>query len=440
MRHIVLFFTFLLGLFIAGCSLLPAASQSAENQAAVPIEEAPIQNTPLPQITPDPSLPVVVTETRRLLTVWLPVDLAPLPDTGPSIMEQQIQNFATSQVDLDIKIEYKTVSGEGSTLNYLRTGRTVAPSILPDLIVLRMDQLETAVIDELIFPLNGLIDPTLLEDLYPTALDYAVQEEQVPGYPFSLTGVTHLAYNTATISDTIPTEWDMFRTIANGNFVFPANGEGGATLLLQMYLSNGGRLINEAGQTALQIEPLAQSLEQLNLARNDGFLVRQSNTLSSFDGAWEIYETGTANIAVVDANTYLSMRSEETETAVSPIPGLTNEITPFINGWAWAISTNEPTQQQLAAELLNHLISPELLSDWSLQTNHLPARRSAFDFWPDDDPYTLFIQSQLERAVPQPFLPGSDIIRTLRTTVFNVVNLTETPQEAAEAAVNSINP
>jgi len=440
MRHFVLFFTFILGLLIAGCSLFPAATNSVDSTPPQITEEIPIQNTPVPQVTPDSAQPAVVTVTRRLLTIWLPIELAPEPNTGPSTLEQQIQNFATSQVDLDIKVEYKNVTGAGGTLNYLRTGRSVAPAILPDLIVLQMDQLGTAAADELIYPLNGSIDSTLLEDLYPVALAHAVQEDQIPGYPFAITGLTHLAYNTTTISNTIATNWEMFRALPNGNFVFPANGEGGATLLLQMYLSANGSLTNEAGQTALQVEPLAQSLEQLNLARNDGFLVRQSNTLSSFDEVWQVYETGSANMALVNAKTYMSMRAELPETAVSAIPGFENEAIPLVNGWAWAISTNEPNQRELVAELLNQLISPELLADWSLNANHLPARRAAFDFWSDDDPYTQFVQSQLERAMLHPFPPGSDILKTLRTTVFNVVNLTETPQEAAEAGVNSINP
>ncbi len=440
MRHIVLFFTFILGLLIAGCSLFPASTNSEDTSSPQVSEEVPTQNTPVPQVTSDSSQPVVVTETRRLLTVWLPIELAPAPDTGPSVLEQQIQNFAAAQVDLDINIEYKNVTGEGGTLNYLRTGRSVAPAILPDLIVLRMDQLGTAVSDELIYPLNDVIDTTLLDDLYPVALDFALQEELIPGYPFALTGLTHLAYNATTISNTIATDWELFRTTANGSFVFPANGEGGATLLLQMYLSADGSLTNEAGQTAFQVEPLAHSLDQLNLARNDGFLVRQSNTLSSFAEVWQVYETGSAKIAFVDANTFLSMRSSVPETAASATPGLENETIPLVNGWAWAISTNETNQRELAAELLNQLISPELLANWSLQTNQLPARRAAFDFWPADDPYTLFVQSQLERAVPHPFPPGSDILRTLRTTVFNVVNLTETPQEAAESGIAGINP
>ncbi|KAA3662194.1 MAG: hypothetical protein DWQ04_14160, partial [Chloroflexi bacterium] len=343
MRHIVLFFSFILGSLIAGCSLFPASTTNSVDSSPPPVsEEAPIPNTPVPQATPDSSQPVVVTETRRLLTVWLPIELAPDPDTGLSVLEQQIQIFATAQVDLDINIEYKNVTGEGGTLNYLRTGRSVAPAILPDLIVLRMDQLETAVSDELIYPLNGAIDSILLEDLYPVALEYAVQEEQIPGYPFALTGLTHLAYNTTTISDTVATNWEMFRTLPNGNFVFPANGEGGATLLLQMYLSANGSLTNEAGQTALQVEPLAQSLEQLNLARNDGFLVRQSNTLPSFEGVWEVYETGSANIAFVDASVFMSMRDSLPETAVSGTPGFAtpdfeSEAIPLVNGWAWAI-------------------------------------------------------------------------------------------------------
>lgn len=424
---------------ITACSLLPKPAASPSGTQA-PATNTPTIDTPAPQATPDFSQPTVVTETRQLLTIWMPTALAPASESASGVLERQIRAFAGAQVDLDVRIEYKTVSGPGGILNYLRTGRSVAPGILPDLIVLPMNQLATSVADELIFPLNGVIEPESLEDLYPVALDFAVQEDQILGYPFSLTDFTHLAYNTNTISQTIATDWEMFRTLANGNFVFPANGEGGATFILQMYLSAGGTLTNDAGQLELVVEPLAQSLEQLNLARNEGFLVRQSNTLATFPQSWELYEAGSANVALLDAHTYLTHRGQKPETAVSPLPGLNGEVTPLVSGWAWAISTNNNNQQALASTLLKQLISPELMAEWSIQTSYLPARRGAFEFWLQDDPYTKFVQEQLEIAEPHPFAPGNEVLRTLRTTVVNVVNLTETPQEAAEAAIDSLNP
>lgn len=438
MRRYVLFFTLLFLAAVTACSLLPNQNDSVSG-TLIPAAETPSATAAPAQAAPTPAETAVVTETRRLLTVWLPVELAPTtPDND--ILEQQIRNYAGAQIDLDVRIEYKTVTGQGGILNYLRTGRTVAPSILPDLVALPMAQLETALSGELIFPLNGLIESDQVEDLYPTALEFAVHDDQIPGYPFALTGLTHLAYNTRTISQTFPIDWETMRTIANGSFVFPANGEDGATLILQMYLSAEGTLVNDAGQTALSVEPLAQSLEQLNLARSDGFLVRQSNTLTTFPQAWDVYETGSANITLIDANTFLSARNTVPDTAVAPVPGITGAVTPLINGWAWAISTNNGSQRAIAADLLKTLITPESIAEWSLQTNNLPARRSAFALWPEDDPYTEFVQLQLEAAQPNPFVSGSDILKTLRTTVFNVVNLTETPQEAAESVVNSLNP
>jgi len=312
MRRYVLFFTWLLLLAISACTLLPGQGDPTSS-APIPATETPPAAAPAQQPTPGLTETAVVTPTRRLITVWLPASFAPTTASS-DILEQQIRNYATAQIDLDVRIEYKTVTGQGGILNYLRTGRTVAPSILPDLVVLPTDQLKTAAAGELIYPINDIITPAQIEDLYPAAGSLAVNNEQISGYPFAITNLTHLVYNTRTISQTIPTDWETFRTINNGSFVFPANGEDGATYVLQMYLDAGGTLTNDAGQMQVQVEPLAQSLDQFNLARVDGFLVRQSSSFTTFSQAWNEYETGSANLGLVNANTYLTLRDTVPDT------------------------------------------------------------------------------------------------------------------------------
>ena len=76
----------------------------------------------------------------------------------------QMTEFDTTHPDVNLTVSTKKITEQGGTLNYLRSGRSVAPDILPDVVVLPASQLATAVDEELVFPLDSLIDT---EGFYP---------------------------------------------------------------------------------------------------------------------------------------------------------------------------------------------------------------------------------------------------------------------------------
>lgn len=336
-------------------------------------------------------------------------------------------------------MEQKAVSGQSGILNYLRTGRAVAPEILPDLIAIPTDQLSLALTEELIYPMGNLVATSQLEALYPAALNLVLKNNQVGGYPFVLTGLSHLAYNTEVVTATIPARWDNFIAQPN-SLVFPANGLPGGTLGLQFYLAAGGSLTNEAGQTALQVEPLATALQQLFLAESSGFILDQSSNYSTFQESWQLFQAVSASVTLTNSEQFLRLRDENGRYQVTSVPGLERPLTPLVSGWVWAITTADPTQRMLAADLLNTLIASNALGEWSYASRYLPARQAAFAFWPEDDPYVLFAREQLSRARAMPVSSASSIMTVLNNAVFDVVTLAKTPQVAAEEAVAALQP
>ena len=150
----------------------------------------------------------------------------------------------------------------------------------------------------MIFPLDDLVDPALVADLYPVAQSYAQPGEQIIGYPFALSNLLHLAYQptaVATISDT----WDALITNPPGPMVLPAAGRDGALLTLQLYLAAGGSLRNENGQSILQAVPLTEALELLRQGRTNGLISAASNELATRDETWQLFQTGEAVIVRV---------------------------------------------------------------------------------------------------------------------------------------------
>ncbi|MCB9008354.1 MAG: extracellular solute-binding protein [Ardenticatenaceae bacterium] len=398
------------------------------------------EGTPAANGTPDIAIPTTaVSQTRPTLHVWLPPEIALATEDSAAILNAQFAAYRNNHADVNLIIEQKAVSGQSGILNYLRTGRPVAPTILPDLIAIPVDQLGPALSEELIYPLDGLVETSLLEDLYPAALNLVLKDNQVGGYPFVLTGLPHLVHNSETFTTTIPSRWSDFAE-APGRFVFPANGVPGGTLGLQLYLDAGGTLTNEAGQVALQVEPLATALQQLFAAKNSGLILDQSSNYSSLQESWQLFQSGSATIALTSSEQYLRLRDANSPFEVTAVPGLERPLTPLVSGWVWAITTADPTQRMLAADLLNTLIASNALGEWSYASRYLPARQAAFAFWPEDDPYVLFAREQLSRARAMPVSSASSIMTVLNNAVFDVVTLAKTPQVAAEEAVAALQP
>ncbi len=423
---------------LSACDLIgraPAQPAVTPTPTAETVEAAPIL-----QSTPDIAVPITVTETTPSLTIWIPPDTLLSSEAGTAVFSNQLLAFQTTHPDLETRVEQKPVTGQGGILSYLRTGANVAPNILPDLIMLPTNQLAAAANENLIYPLDDLIDPAALDDLYPAARSLSRSGEQTIGYPFIITNLTHLAYQGSVITSTPPLRWHELIATKNANLIFPAAGQEGANLALQFYLAEGGTLVNEAGQPALDAPLLTMALQQLNQGRSNQFILQQSSNMAAIEETWQFFQEGTAVFALTTAEQYLAGRTPEFSPGYAVIAGPNGPLTPLVDGWAWAISAADPTRRALAAEMLDLLISSPYLGEWSLVENRLPSRHQAFTVWPNDDTYLNFIQLELERAQPDPAAPSSPIMEALGNAVFDVVSLAQTPQEAAGEAVTAVQP
>jgi hypothetical protein len=94
----------------------------------------------------------------------------------------------------------------------------------------------------------------------------------------------------------------------------------------------------------------------------------------------------------------------------------------------------------LAADLIVWLAESANLGSWSAQSHTLPARRTAFNYWPEDEGYILFLREQLEAAEPYPAAATGLLLTALGNAVFDVVTLAESPQVAAEQAAAEVRP
>lgn len=436
LRRVWVLFLPLTLFWITACGLIQGGDALTDS-TAIETPNAQIDPTPQPQLTPEPIIPAPVTDTTQILRVWVPPELAVESDElGTAVLREQIDNYALTQADLEIVFETKLVSGQGGILSYLRTGRNIAPSVLPDLIAIPAEQLDTVSRDELIVPLNDLIDPTLIDDLYPAAQSFAVSNELILGYPFALTNLTHFVVNTTQVTETISNDWDTLILSEDVNLSIAFGGPQGGLLVLQLYLASGGTLMNEAGQQTVQPEILVLVLDQLQSAVEENRLNLSTSQSALPEELWDAYFADRTNVILTNSEQY-QIQSDLTDTAVYPVSGAAASLQPIVRGWAWAISTPNSNQQALAVGLLNHLTAVDSVDIWSRSSQILPANPNVLGPRVTESEYFQFIQGELFNAQPMPSQATNEMISLFQNAALQVISGDASPQAAATEVANN---
>ncbi len=403
-----------------------------------------------PQVTPEPATPSetfdadfpppienIPTPTPEVieLKVWIPPEIAERTPEGAQALSRQLQAFDSENPNLTVNLQTKQARGDGGILNYLRTGRGIAPSVLPDVIVLPTELLSAAGNENLIFPLDDQLDAADLDPLYPAASQLSRQGENILGYPFALNSLPHLVYNSNVLGETLPLTWERLISNPERRLVMGGGGSDGALLTLQFYLDAGGNLEDEIGQPVLELEPLTAALNNLEEGRNSGFIVPQSSTVSSEDQAWQVFLGGGASIVRTSSNHFLGQVTTGLPIEYTVTPGVDRSLTPLVSGWAWAVSTADERRSELATDLVRHMVTEPNLTVWSQESDILPARQDALNAWTRDESYVQFIEQELDNAQALPVAESSKLLTVLGDAAFQVLAGTESAQSAASGAI-----
>lgn len=429
-----------LALLIVGCQLMNPEADSAP--ATLIVEPTSLPVATLPAVTPESGSPLTPTQPISQLRVWIPPEIGARTDTALPEMTSQAQSFRATAANLEVIFEQKPIDGQGGILNYLRTGRTVAPSVLPDLIAIPTALLGDAGVQELLVPLDGRIDAGRLTDVYPGVLAGAQQAGQLWGYPFASAGLSHLVFDPSVITGTVPTTWTGFISDTNHTLVLPADSREGAMFGLQFYLAEGGALTNEAGQPDLQVEPLTRALEHISLRRDN---LLQSSQLKTLDEAWQYHQLGLSEFAWTRAEHYLSQNplvsggpASSRNNGYMAVPGPEGPLVPLTTSYAWAITTSEPVRQALALELMLTLTEPGNLASWSRLSDTIPATRGANSVLAEQDPYFAFVDAEMERVRELPPEASGKVLDALGQAVYQVLTTDTPPAVLANDAVASL--
>lgn len=366
--------------------MLVACGGGADNESTATPTIAPPSATPLAgaQSTPLPTSEVTPASMMSL-TIWWPEPLAPVdrPEVTRLIGEQ-IEAFDRAEDNLiDIEFRLKRYQDVGGIMATLRTASSVAPGVLPDLTLIRREELLAAVQSELVFPLERLILSATLGDLYDSAIALGQVDGQIYGLPY-LVDVRHIAYRAALLADSLETpelihDWSFAAVLErNKAWVFPARRTTGinATLYAQ-YIDAGGTQPDSAGTFVLNADAFRTVLTFYERAYEQGIVGAQVLEYATVNDYVADLTAGIVPAAVLDSTTYLRLIAEGEDLRSASLPTASGNSVSILNGWMWVLTTNNADQQEIASRFMGWMMDADRQRDYAATVYMLPSQRTA---------------------------------------------------------------
>lgn len=394
MRHCVrlALYAALLGV-LAACGA-PQAHASSQVPNTVPRLGA-AQQQPTPSSAPSPT----ATPPPPVISLWFPALLSYEAELHTAALFSELLNDYSHHSGHTVNLRLRRTDGLGGIFETLNSTARVAPSALPDMVLLRARDLPRAAAARLVFPLEASL---LREEAYfTTGLVLGQFEGTQYGIPYLLE-MQHTVYRGEGAPPT------SLSTLISRQlpYLFTAKVSKGAnSTLLSHYVTLGGRLNDQNGDPLLDYEPLLAVMTLYAEAHTAGSLPDDVLDYAEFAQYWSPFVAGKNALVQVDSTFFLRQRalanSSVAETwQVAALPRISSETPPLsiVDGWLWVLTTEDTERQNRALALLRWLKDAPRFAEFSQQVGMLPSQRAALAAW-EDSAYATFAAALLDRAL-----------------------------------------
>ena len=430
-----------LGGLLSACANISSATVHTDGEgeasltfvsADLPVRSASVLGdmtaTPLP--TPTPSAE------QRTIRVWWPDELYPAEDSeAAAILQSQFDLFRQTYNSYTVEIRRKRSHGLGGILASLRTAAPVAPSAVPDLTLMRREDMLTAAQEGLIVPLDEWMPASLSgNNLFSGVRALGEVDGVLYGIPYTL-NARHTLYR-ASVFDTPP---QTFADVLSAQtpYLFAANDAPVSWTVLLQYLAAGGQLVDENGTAALSPDALQTVLEFYAEGEAAGVFTPALLDYAQVQDYWSAFVAGEAHLVTVDTQTYLSHQDAVQSVAPSTIPTADGTPLTMLDGWMWVVTTPNPDHQRQALAFLSWMMRVSHQSAFSEAFGVLPSQVRALRLW-DDQSYADFAQTLITTAVVFPEVRRNNVAAvTLQNAVADVIKGVP-PQTALDEALASL--
>lgn len=378
------------------------------------------------------------TPEQQIITVrvWWPDALYNKDNTqATNLLESQIDDFDDAQSLINVDFRLKRSEGQGSIISTLIAAEEVAPGAIPDLVLLRRDDLAEAVKSGIVKPIENWLPDVIRDDLLPNTAALGQIDGILYGLPYALR-VDHLAYRSSLI-ETAPVAYEDVLA-SEQSFLLsgaPLPNQAVNNLVLAQYLALGGRLVDDNDAPILAEEPLLQVLRfyEEGVAKQIFSLDILNYDLPT--DYWSRFEQGGSALAVVSSTDYLQRNSQNI--TVAPIP--TNDGKPLttVDGWMWALTTGNPEHQDAALEFLRWMMRADQQAEYTEALGVLPSLTPALRIW-SNSAYTEQIAAWLPQSLIFPLGQRNNQAAVQLQAAFVAVMNGTPAEEAIEEALNNL--
>lgn len=395
-------------------------------------------STPRPPKSPLPQ--GTATPTVIELVWWTPAWFSPQSqDPAGEFLAERVKAFEKEHPNVRVTVLPKPAAGKASITNYLQSAYKVAPSLLPDLVVINLADLHTLSALGIFQPLDDLLPQEVKKDVYPFALAAGRVDDNTLAIQFEA-DFYHLAYR----QQEVPTPPATWETLLNGNtpyltWVFSGPNDVSDVVVLQ-YVTSGGKLPDKE-PVPLDEQALLNLFNYYDQGFRRGIIPERSKEPLTADMLWQSLTKGEVPMADVFARRHAREGLQQVEIAAAPIPTWDGQPSALTRGWGLAITTNNPARREAALALAFWLLAPDTLGPWSQMAGYIPARRSALDAWNVPSSYRETIHAVLQQAVPYPNHPSMVPLRqALAAGLQELVQKQASPEDAVRRAREAYNP
>jgi ABC-type glycerol-3-phosphate transport system substrate-binding protein len=386
-----------------------------------------------PTATAEPTVPATATPAGpQTLTLWLPPQFDPAAGTpAGNLLKTRLAEFTTRKPNVQIDVRIKDIEGPGGLLDMLGTASAAAHQALPDLVILPSEQLETAALQGWLYSFDNLSTQLDDSDWFSFAREMARVQKNTFGMPFAADALVQV-YHPEAVSEPARD----FAGILSGKlpFVFTA-ADPQATFAHALYLDAGGAVRDEQGKPALDALKLEEVLVFFQEATTAGVFPYWLTSLQADDQSWQAFQDGRSDQVVTWVSRYLSSGGEVD--ALAPVPTRNGAPISVGGGWAWALTSPEPSHHPASVQLAEFLTESDFLSGWTEALGFLPARPSALQSWEKarQAGELLPVAESLRLYPPQEILDS--LGKALEKATVDVLKEQAGPKEAAQAAVEN---
>lgn len=373
------------------------------------------------------------------LSIWWPDTLYP---ADADVLDRQISEFVSiGDTRIDVDFRRKRAQDVGGIMSTLRSSSQVAPDAMPDVTLIRRQDLLSAFQDDLIQPLDGLIPAVIIGDLYDVALELGQLDGQIYGLPY-MVGIEYLASMSAlgNAGDTMTGMTYQMLLDGEANLIFPGGRVNGVndTFYVQ-YLSAGGTEPEDDGTIAVNRSALLDTLSFYEDARELGLVGEEILDFDSTSDYQLEFATGEFELAVVDSTTYLTLRAEGSDLHAAYIPTESGAPVSTISGWMWVVTTKDANRQALAGDFISWMMEPDRQREFASVVHMLPSQQSVLQALGGDIVDVLLMDNILENAViPLTDSSGGIVARAMQSAFVSVVSGESTALEATEFVLDQV--